>query len=108
MIISISKTTLNLVADHTVDNVLMSSFYNFCTDNIVVCVFDWKSGNVNANVINLFVNSDINNNDNATHSVILILSSSIFSSQQIIEHPKQPSIPLVLPNTTSVFNNLSG
>ena len=98
-----------MVIDHTVDdNVSMSGsssnsstttrFYNFGIDNIVVRVFDRKTRIERPNVINLLFNSDIDNNDNDTHSVTSISSSSTFSSAQIIE-PPQSSISLVLPDT---------
>ena len=97
-----------MVVDHTVDgNVSMSCtssnsstatrFYNFGTDNIVVCVFNLTTKLERPNIINLHFNSDIDNNDNDTHSVTSISSFSILSSVQIIEPPPS-SIPVVLPD----------
>ena len=72
-----------MAVDNTVDdNVSMSCtssesstttrFYNFGTDNIVVCVFDQKTRLERPDAINLLFNSDIDNNDNDTHSVTSI------------------------------------
>ena len=107
-----------MVIDHTVDdNVSMSGsssnsstttrFYNFGTDNIVVRVFDRKTKIERPNVIDLRLNSDIDNNDNDAHSVTSISSSSTFSSVQIIEPPPS-SIPLVTPDTQGSDCNREG
>ena len=80
-----------MVVDHTDDdNVSMSCtssnsstttrFYNFGTNNIVVPVFDRTTKLERPHVIDLHFNSDIDNNDNATHSVTSISSSSTLSS----------------------------
>ena len=79
-----------MVVDHTDDdNVSMfctssnlsttTRFSNFGTDNIVVCVFDRTTKLERPHVINLHFNSDIDNNNNDTHSVTSISSSSTLS-----------------------------
>ena len=86
------------MVNHTVDdNVSMSSsssnsssttkIYNFGTNNIVVIVFNQKIWIERLNFLNLFFNSDIDNNgnDNDTYSVTSVSSSSTFSSAKISE-----------------------
>ena len=107
-----------MVVDHTVDdNVSMSCtssnsstttrFYNFGTDNIVVCVFDQTTRLERPNVINLLFNSDIDKNDNNTHSVTSISPSSTESSVQITKPPIS-SIPVVSPNIHGSDYNREG
>ena len=107
-----------MVVDHTDDdNVSMSCyssnsptttrFYNFGTDNIVVPVFDQMIKLERSHVINLHFNSDIDNNDNGTHSVTYISSSSTLSSVQIIE-PSPSVIPVVSPNIQGSHCNREG
>ena len=93
----------------------VTKFYGFGGD-VVVCVFDRVSGFERPNVVDLIsdnenndnCNINDNDNDNDTHQSVISISSSISSSSiQIVEGPS-PAIPLVSPDITPIYDNLSG
>ena len=92
----------------------VTKFYGF-GGTVVVRVFDRVSGFERPNVVDLISDNENNDNrnihdidnDNDTHQSVISISSSISSSSiQIVEGPS-PAIPLVSPDITPIYDNLS-